>query len=110
MRRAGLDYHLLSSVHEHADFASFRQKLNPRRIYAVSTKGKTQYCKIKYKPEDVLLFGSETRGLPDKIRNANFIEDVITIPMQKKSRSLNLANSVSIILYEAWRQHNFMLG
>lgn len=107
-RRAGLDYHHLANIKQYESFEEFKLTLNPKRIFAVSTKGKTKYSDIKYTKDDVLLFGAETHGLPDSIMYGDFIKNLITIPMKKNNRSLNLSNSVAIVLYEAWRQNNFV--
>ncbi len=109
LRRAGLDYGQLTCVKEYQNFDDLLTSLKPERIFAVSTKGAKSYSTIKYQAGDALLFGSETRGLPMHIRQGDFIDELITIPMQAGSRSLNLSNSVAIVLYEAWRQHDFML-
>lgn len=105
MRRAGLDYKEFAEVECHNDYQHFRQQLGHKRIFACSTKGQTYYTDIDYRPEDVLLFGPETRGLPDEILQN--CDNIIKIPMQPHSRSLNLSNAVAIILYEAWRQLGF---
>ena len=107
LRRAGLDYIEWQAVHEHANFASLLDSLQPKRIFAISTKGKTLHHQPDYEVGDVFLFGPETRGLPDDIREHEVISDVIRIPMLAASRSLNLSNSASVILYEAWRQQGF---
>ena len=107
LRRAGLDYHEWTTVDEHHDYTSMLKSLSPQRIFACSTKGRTNYATPQYKPGDTFIFGPETRGLPEKILNSYPQEHVIRIPMQESSRSINLANAVGIILYEAWRQNNF---
>jgi tRNA (cytidine/uridine-2'-O-)-methyltransferase len=106
VRRSGLDYHDLARVKE---FESWEHYINApqRRIFALSTKGTTSYESISYQADDTLLFGPETRGLPEDVRNHNLVTDVIRIPMCPNNRSLNLSNSVAIVLYEAWRQLGF---
>lgn len=106
-RRAGLDYHALSQVKQHEDYASFQAAMQGKRIFACSTKGKTRYSDVSFQAGDVLLFGPETRGLPTSILESLPSKQVITIPMVANSRSLNLANAVAIITYEAWRQYDF---
>ncbi len=101
-RRAGLDYHEFTNILHYKDEAEFLEKNAHRKIYACTTKTKHSYSKVNFKDEDILLFGPETRGLPDNLRN-----NPIRIPMRKDSRSLNLSNSVAIILYEACRQLDF---
>ncbi|MGM3173745.1 tRNA (cytidine(34)-2'-O)-methyltransferase [Dickeya lacustris] len=107
LRRAGLDYHDLAKVQRHADYAAFLAAVPGCRIFACTTKGSRPYDEPRYQPGDVLLFGSETAGLPDAIRNDFAPEFRIRIPMEPDCRSLNLSNSVAIISYEAWRQHGF---
>ncbi|SLM61272.1 MULTISPECIES: tRNA (cytidine(34)-2'-O)-methyltransferase [Dickeya] len=107
LRRAGLDYHDLANVQRHADYAAFLAAVPGCRIFACTTKGSRPYDEPDYQPGDVLLFGSETAGLPDAIRNDFAPEFRIRIPMEPDCRSLNLSNSVAIISYEAWRQNGF---
>ena len=107
LRRAGLDYHEYAEVEEIQDFTSLLENYPEQNIYACSTKGSSCYSDIRYQPGDLLLFGPETRGLPENIRQHERITDVVRIPMKNESRSLNLSNSVAIILYEAWRQQGF---
>ncbi|MCC5825176.1 tRNA (cytidine(34)-2'-O)-methyltransferase [Alkalimonas sp.] len=110
LRRAGLDYHDLTRVHRHANYAAFQAVIGSRRILACTTKGSQSYHQVAFQYDDVLLFGSETSGLPDSIRDAFPASQRIRIPMQQSSRSLNLANAVAIISYEAWRQQGFVGG
>ena len=108
LRRAGLDYHDLSKVHRHANYQALLDSLKPKRIFAITTKGHRSYTQAKFSQADVLLFGSETHGLPDKIMNSIAENNRLRIPMQANNRSLNLSNSVSIVCYEAWRQLDFV--
>lgn len=103
LRRAGLDYHDLTRVNHHQNFQEFQRSLQSQhRIIALSTKGASCLWDFEFQPDDLLLFGAETRGLPDDIRaQADFI---VKIPMHAQARSLNLSNSVSIVAYEALRQ------
>ncbi|GAB7198476.1 hypothetical protein OS31_40640 [Dickeya oryzae] len=107
LRRAGLDYHDLANVSRHRNYQDFLQAVAGQRIFACTTKGSRPYDEPDYQPGDVLLFGSETAGLPDDIRNGFAPENRIRIPMEPNCRSLNLSNSVAIISYEAWRQNGF---
>jgi len=107
LRRAGLDYHEWAEVSEHQDFDAYVMDKDPERIFAISTKGKTVYSDCNFKTDDTFVFGPETRGLPDSILDSFPVNQVLRIPMQKESRSLNLSNTVSVILYEAWRQQGF---
>ncbi|WCG83268.1 tRNA (cytidine(34)-2'-O)-methyltransferase [Pectobacterium sp. A5351] len=107
LRRAGLDYHDLASVSRHKNYQDFLAAVPGKRIFACTTKGSRPYDQPSYQPGDVLLFGSETSGLPDEIRNGFEPDFRIRIPMQSNNRSLNLSNAVAIISYEAWRQNGF---
>lgn len=110
LRRAGLDYHDLTNVHRHANYQALLDAVQPKRVIALTTKGSRPHTEVQYEAGDLLLFGSETSGLPDDIRNNIPAELRIRIPMQAASRSLNLSNSVAIVCYEAWRQHQFVGG
>jgi tRNA (cytidine/uridine-2'-O-)-methyltransferase len=105
LRRAGLDYKELTCVKEYENFAHYLEAAKPKRLFAVSSKAKVLYTDVNYQAGDALLFGRETRGLPDEILH-NYIG--ITLPMQQGSRSLNLSNCASIVAYEAWRQIGFL--
>ena len=107
LKRAGLDYHDLTNVTRHKDYQAFLQAVPGKRIFACTTKGSIHYHQVKFEAGDVLLFGSETHGLPDEIRDNLPDGQRIRIPMMKDARSLNLANSVAIISYEAWRKQGF---
>lgn len=107
LRRAGLDYHDLTRVVRYPDYAAFLEAMQGKRIFACTTKGSRPYTEVQYQADDVLLFGSETAGLPDSVRDAFAADQRIRIPMQATSRSLNLANAVAIVSYEAWRQQGF---
>ena len=107
LRRAGLDYHEFARVQIHENLDAFFQNAQPRRIFACSTRGSQNYTGIQYQPGDTFLFGPETRGLPDEVLNSLPSEQRICIPMLPDNRSLNLANAVAIIIYEAWRQQDF---
>ncbi|MGL4734725.1 MAG: tRNA (cytidine(34)-2'-O)-methyltransferase [Enterovibrio sp.] len=110
LRRAGLDYHDLAKVTRYPDFAAFTTAMAGRRIFACTTKGSRPHTDVTYQEGDVLLFGSETSGLPDTVRESFPPELRIRVPMVAQSRSLNLANSVCVIVYEAWRQIGFVGG
>jgi|TARA_B110000305_G_scaffold117421_1_gene131892 tRNA (cytidine/uridine-2'-O-)-methyltransferase len=106
VRRSGLDYHDLAKITEFPNWKSYLQDQSQRK-FAVSTRGTVCYNQVEYQPNDILVFGPETRGLPDDVRDSDAFESVIKIPMQPNNRSLNLSNSVAIVLYEAWRQLSF---
>ncbi len=107
LRRAGLDYQEFTTVTEHLGYQDMLHTLNPQQIFACSTKGRTDYHIPSYQPGDTFIFGPETRGLPNFILEQYDREHIVRIPMKESSRSINLANAVGIILYEAWRQNNF---
>ena len=106
LRRAGLDYHEWVSVQLHDSYADFLAKNQANRVFALTTKGKKNYSDIQFEAGDVFLFGPETRGLPASML-ADIGENCLFLPMQPQSRSLNLSNTVAIVLYEAWRQTGF---
>lgn len=108
LKRAGLDYHDWASVKIYPDLNNCLQQINTQRVFALSTHGKQCYSKVNYQPGDAFLFGPETRGINKDVLNSMPPENVLRIPMQSHSRSLNLSNSVAILLYEAWRQQNFI--
>ena len=107
LRRAGLDYHEFTSVKEFDNFADFINKTAPKRLFAMTTKGSTHYCNINYKTGDYFIFGPETRGLPEDLMSLDCITNKVRLPMLANSRSLNLSNTVAIMLYEALRQCDF---
>ena len=107
LRRAGLDYREWVQVNLHPDLASCLVSLGSPLPYALSTRGGRGYHEPRFAPDDALLFGPETRGLPDEILDALPPERRLRIPMQPNNRSLNLSNAVAVVLYEAWRQLSF---
>lgn len=109
VRRAGLDYREMTKVHEYQQLDDCLTQFKPTRIFACSTKGRHCYSEVAFQPGDALLFGPETRGLPASLLQHLPEKQVVRVPMLAASRSLNLSNSVAIILYEAWRQQNFAL-
>ena len=110
LRRAGLDYREFKDILLHPDWQTFIDRQQPERLFAISTKGNEHYHNIRYQADDYVIFGPETRGLPDSILSSSMIDTVLRIPMQKHNRSINLANAVAIIVYEAWRQQGFVGG
>jgi len=107
LRRAGLDYHEWAEVKQYDDFNSFIDNQNFNRIFALTTKAKTYSHQVTFEAEDCLLFGPETRGLPIDVLSNEAIEN-IRIPMKADSRSLNLSNTVAIVLYQALADLNFV--
>ena len=105
--RAGLDYADLASVAIHADWAACRAQFESRRLFAVTTRGAMRYDVVRYLRDDVFVFGPETRGLPQNVLETFASERRIRVPMRAGNRSLNLANTVAIVVYEAWRQNDF---
>jgi tRNA (cytidine/uridine-2'-O-)-methyltransferase len=110
LRRAGLDYHEFARIAVHDDLAAFLAAAKPRRVFAVSTRGGTRYDRIVYADDDALLFGPETRGLPQAILDELPPEQRLRLPMRPGNRSLNLSNAVAVIVFEAWRQSGFAGG
>lgn len=106
LKRAGLDYWDKLDITVYDSFDDFRQKHPGARIFLASTKGPRTYCDVSYQPDDFLMFGKETAGIPEPIL-AQYPETCIRIPMSEHLRSLNLSNSVAIVLYEALRQQHF---
>lgn len=107
LRRAGLDYHEWAEIKIHIDINAFLNNETYHNIYALTTKGQRCYSEVPFQVGDVLLFGPETRGLPDSILNALPDQQKVRLPMLPASRSLNLSNTVAVTLYEAWRQIGF---
>jgi tRNA (cytidine/uridine-2'-O-)-methyltransferase len=107
LRRAGLDYREYARINVHDDLDAFLAAVAPRRLFAVSTRGVTRYDRVAYADDDALLFGPETRGLPQAIIDALPPEQRLRVPMQPGNRSLNLSNAVAVIVFEAWRQRGF---
>ena len=110
LRRAGLDYHEFARVAVHDDLDAFLAAVSPRRLFAVSTRGRMRYDRVEYADDDAVLFGPETRGLPQEILDALPEEQRLRLPMQPGNRSLNLSNAVAVIVFEAWRQRGFEGG
>ena len=104
LRRAGLDYREFAAVRIYPDLEKYLLEHCKKKVFAVSTKGKAHYDSHSYKPGDTFIFGPESRGLPKTLRQRF---ETIRIPMLQHSRSLNLSNAVSIIMYEAIRQSGF---
>ena len=107
VRRAGLDYQELADVHEHPDLATCLERIQPHRVYALTTKATRYYSEPQFQANDAFLLGPETRGLPDSVLATFRPTRQLTLPMTPGGRSLNLANAASIVAYEAWRQLKF---
>lgn len=107
LRRAGLDYHDLAHVTVHPNLEAAWAALAPQRVFAFSARRGRVYTEIAYEPGDVLLFGPEPDGLPEAVITDPHVTECVHLPMLDGRRSLNLANSASIAVYEAWRQQGF---
>ncbi|OQP34924.1 tRNA (uridine(34)/cytosine(34)/5-carboxymethylaminomethyluridine(34)-2'-O)-methyltransferase TrmL [Pantoea latae] len=107
LRRAGLDYHEFTAIQKHESYAAFLRDEQPTRLFALTTKGTPAHSAVSYQPGDYLLFGPESRGLPAEILDALPAQQKIRIPMRAESRSMNLSNAVSVVVYEAWRQLDY---
>ncbi len=110
LKRAGLDYHEYASLKVHENWADCKAALTGKRMFAITTKGSTRHSDIQFLAGDVFVFGPETRGLPEDIRSGFTAEHRLRLPMLENSRSLNLSNSAAVLLYEAWRQIDFVAG
>ncbi|WP_158966827.1 tRNA (uridine(34)/cytosine(34)/5-carboxymethylaminomethyluridine(34)-2'-O)-methyltransferase TrmL [Paraglaciecola sp. L3A3] len=107
VRRAGLDYHEFAKVQRYPDLDAYLAARQPKRLFACTTKGTAFFAQVKYQLGDALIFGPETRGLPDEVIQSLPAEQRVRIPMLPESRSMNLSNAVSVFVYEAWRQLDF---
>ncbi|MCQ9326424.1 tRNA (uridine(34)/cytosine(34)/5-carboxymethylaminomethyluridine(34)-2'-O)-methyltransferase TrmL [Neisseria dentiae] len=110
MKRAGLDYHEFAKLAVHENFADCLKALAGRRIFALTTKGSTRPDEAAFQEGDVFLFGPETRGLPAEILASLPAEQKLRLPMLPGSRSMNLSNTVAVMLFEAWRQNGYAGG
>ena len=109
LRRAGLDYDEWVNVRVCSTLSEALAPFDPERVFAFSTKASRSFTDVVYQPYDVLMFGPETSGLPESLRQ-RFENNLLRIPMLSHSRSMNMANSVAVALYEAWRQLDFADG
>ncbi|WP_211452520.1 tRNA (uridine(34)/cytosine(34)/5-carboxymethylaminomethyluridine(34)-2'-O)-methyltransferase TrmL [Collimonas antrihumi] len=116
MRRAGLDYHDYATMQVHADWDAFIASMraagnyDPSRMFAMTTHGSTPFANLQFQPGDVFVFGSETRGLDPALRESFPASQRIRLPMRPDNRSLNLSNTVAVVVYEAWRQNGYSGG
>jgi len=107
LRRAGLDYHEFTALKRYKNYQDFVETAKPKRVLAITTKATNYYGDVNFTEGDFLLFGSETAGLPEDVRQQIPDQDKIRIPMLADSRSMNLSNAAAVIVYEAWRQLGF---
>ena len=112
LKRAGLDYHEYANMKVHASWQAFIQSEKPSqdRMFAITTKGEARLSECIFQENDYLVFGSETKGLNQEVRDYFLPERALRLPMRANSRSLNLSNAAAIMVYEAWRQMNFIGG
>ena len=107
LRRAGLDYHEWASVRTWSSLEAFRADRNPARLFALSTRGTQRYDATRFAADDALVFGPETRGLPQELLESLPPAQRLRLPMRPGNRSLNLSNAVAVVVFEAWRQQGF---
>jgi tRNA (cytidine/uridine-2'-O-)-methyltransferase len=107
LRRAGLDYHEYAAVQRHASLAACLEALAPTTVYAFTTKARRSFDQARFQEGDALLFGSESRGLPETILAGFPDEHRLRLPMRPGQRSLNLSNAVAVAVFEAWRQRRY---
>ncbi|MDY7577688.1 tRNA (cytidine(34)-2'-O)-methyltransferase [Herbaspirillum sp. RTI4] len=116
MRRAGLDYHDYATMRVHPHWQAFMESMQgnvdfqPQRMFALTTHGSASFADSVFLPGDVFVFGSETRGLDPALRESFAPDRRIRLPMRPDNRSLNLSNTVAVVVYEAWRQNGFAGG
>jgi tRNA (cytidine/uridine-2'-O-)-methyltransferase len=109
MRRAGLDYHEYATLQRHASWPDFLASAqpDPARLFTLTTRGTRSPFDVAFQPGDWLVFGSETRGIPDAVRACFGPGQSLRLPMRAGQRSLNLSNAVAVTVFEAWRQNGF---
>ena len=107
VQRAGMDYAEIAQVRVHDSLAACTTAIAPARLFAIETGSPVNYAQVPFEPGDALLFGSESKGLPAQVLADIAPERTLRIPMRPGNRSLNLANSVAVVVYEAWRQQHF---
>ena len=112
LKRAGLDYHEYARMKVHKDWAVFLAEVqpDPSRMFAMTTHGSRPFAELAFAAGDVFVFGSETRGLAPEFRETFPATQRIRLPMQPGNRSLNLSNTVAVVVYEAWRQQGYPGG
>ena len=108
--RAGLDYHEYSRLQVHPDLDTALARIAPNRLFALSTRASVRYDSVAFEEGDAFLFGPESRGLPQDVLDALPDGRRLRLPMRPDNRSLNLSNTVAVVMYEAWRQHGFAGG
>ncbi len=107
LRRAGMDYRDKASVSVHDDLKSWRATRRPDRVFAYTVDADRLFTEVDYRPGDCLMFGPESVGLPDEVKELEWVTERLRLPMRPGVRSLNLSNSTAVVVYEAWRQNGF---
>lgn len=107
LKRAGLDYHEYAGLVVHKDWPACCEHLQGRRMFVFSTRARHRHTEPRYREGDVLVFGPETRGLPQAVLDSVPAERRLRLPLRPGNRSLNLSNAVAVAVYEAWRQQDF---
>lgn len=107
LKRAGLDYHDLAQVKVHRNWDACKSALAGRRIFVLTTRGTRLFTDVKYRVDDVFVFGGEASGLPEAVLKEFAAELHLRLPMRPGNRSLNLSNAVAVVVFEAWRQLGF---
>ncbi|NYE63958.1 tRNA (cytidine/uridine-2'-O-)-methyltransferase [Duganella sp. 1224] len=112
LKRAGLDYHEYARMKVHKDWDAFLAEIqpDPARMYALTTHGSAPFAQASFQPGDVFVFGSETAGLPVALRESFPPAQRIRLPMRPDNRSMNLSNTVAVVVFEAWRQNGYAGG
>jgi len=112
MRRAGLDYHEYAAMKVHKNWQAYldSERPDPARMFAMTTHGSSPFAQARFAPGDVFVFGPESRGLPPALRETFPPAQRIRLPMRPDNRSLNLSNTVAVVVYEAWRQNGYQGG
>jgi tRNA (cytidine/uridine-2'-O-)-methyltransferase len=108
LKRAGLDYHELAVVHVHSDFTKAQNAIIGSRLFAFSSRATKRYDTVAFEPADTFVFGAERAGLDDNVLATFDADHLLRLPMRPNNRSLNLANSVAVVVFEAWRQQGFL--
>ena len=108
LRRAGLDYHEYAPLRVHDSMEDAIREISPARMFALSTRNATRYDQVAFAPGDAFVFGPETRGLPEEMLATIPDEHRLRLPMRPGNRSLNLSNAVAVVVFEAWRQQDFV--
>jgi len=107
LKRAGLDYHAMANVTVHSDWRACAATFSGRRMFACSTRGLANLFEQRFAADDVIVFGAETRGLPEAVLEGFPARGRLRLPMRPGNRSLNLSNAVAVTVYEVWRQLGF---